>query len=168
MNFKKTEKNDKIHQNICWSSCWPPASWLAARTSAQILGGLYEKGGHHPEPGMNLVGRVTDGAGPIEGVVVSDGVTVTTTDAQGIYQMRVKRNAPFVFVSVPAEYEIPVENGMPKIYKKIAMATTTRAAQLQARTHGQKRSVSPAGAGRRADRPRRRGDDARRGRCCPC
>ena len=58
---------------------------------------------------------------PIEGVVVSDGVTVTTTDAQGIYQMRVKRNAPFVFVSVPAEYEIPVENGMPKIYKKIAM-----------------------------------------------
>ena len=53
--------------------------------------------------------------------VVSDGVTVTTTDAQGIYQMRVKRNAPFVFVSVPAEYEIPVENGMPKIYKKIAM-----------------------------------------------
>ena len=67
------------------------------------------------------MGRVTDGAGPIEGVVVSDGVTVTTTDAQGIYQMRVKRNAPFVFVSVPAEYEIPVENGMPKIYKKIAM-----------------------------------------------
>ena len=26
-----------------------------------------------PEPGMNLVGRVTDGTGPIEGVVVSDG-----------------------------------------------------------------------------------------------
>ena len=88
---------------------------------AQILGGLYEKVDITPEPGMNLVGRVTDGTGPIEGVVVSDGVTVTTTDAQGIYQMRVKRNAPFVFVSVPAEYEIPVENGMPKIYKKIAM-----------------------------------------------
>ena len=88
---------------------------------AQILGSLYEKVDITPEPGMNLVGRVTDGTGPIEGVVVSDGVTVTTTDAQGIYQMRVKRNAPFVFVSVPAEYEIPVENGMPKIYKKIAM-----------------------------------------------
>ena len=84
---------------------------------AQILGSLYEKVDITPEPGMNLVGRVTDGTGPIEGVVVSDGVTVTTTDAQGIYQMRVKRNAPFVFVSVPAEYEIPVENGMPKIYQ---------------------------------------------------
>ena len=41
---------------------------------AQILGGLYEKVDITPEPGMNLVGRVTDGAGPIEGVVVSDGV----------------------------------------------------------------------------------------------
>ena len=34
---------------------------------AQILGGLYEKVDITPEPGMNLVGRVTDGTGPIEG-----------------------------------------------------------------------------------------------------
>ena len=39
---------------------------------AQILGSLYEKVDITPEPGMNLVGRVTDGTGPIEGVVVSD------------------------------------------------------------------------------------------------
>jgi hypothetical protein len=38
---------------------------------AQILGSLYEKVDITPEPGMNLVGRVTDGTGPIEGVVVS-------------------------------------------------------------------------------------------------
>lgn len=61
---------------------------------AQILGGPLRKGGHHPRARHEPRGRVTDGAGPIEGVVVSDGVTVTTTDAQGIYQMRVKRNAP--------------------------------------------------------------------------
>ena len=88
---------------------------------AQILGALHEKVDIEPEPGMNLVGRVTDGKNPIEGVVVSDGFTVTTTDARGIYQMRVKRTTPFVFVSVPAEYEIPMENGHPKIYKKIAL-----------------------------------------------
>lgn len=88
---------------------------------AQILGGLYEKVDIAPEPGMNLVGRVTDGKNPIEGAVVSDGFTVTTTDAQGVYQMRVKKSTPFVFVSVPADCEIPVENGMPKIYKKIAL-----------------------------------------------
>ena len=46
---------------------------------AQILGGLYEKVDIAPEPGMNLVGRVTDGTGPIEGVVVSDGVTVPSS-----------------------------------------------------------------------------------------
>lgn len=88
---------------------------------AQILGGLYEKVDIAPEPGMNLVGRGTDGKNPIEGAVVSDGFTVTTTDAQGVYQMRVKKSTPFVFVSVPADCEIPVENGMPKIYKKIAL-----------------------------------------------
>ena len=70
---------------------------------AQILGGLYEKVDIAPEPGMNLVGRVTDGKNPIEGAVVSDGFTVTTTDAQGVYQMRVKKSTPFVFVSVPAD-----------------------------------------------------------------
>ncbi|MFR8224462.1 MAG: hypothetical protein ACLU9X_07810 [Alistipes shahii] len=32
-----------------------------------------------------------------------------------------KKSTPFVFVSVPADCEIPVENGMPKIYKKIAL-----------------------------------------------
>lgn len=110
---------------------------------ARILGGLYEKVDITPEPGMNLVGRVTDGAGPIEGVVVSDGVTVTTTDAQGIYQMRVKRNAPFVFVSVPAEYEIPVENGMPKIYKKIAMGDNDVVQRSFKLERTGKKSVSP-------------------------
>ena len=88
---------------------------------AQILGSLYEKVDITPEPGMNLVGRVTDGKNPIEGVVVSDGFTVTATDAQGIYQMRVKKSTPFVFVSVPAEYEIPLKDGFPAIYKKISL-----------------------------------------------
>lgn len=92
-----------------------------AQICRDIIGGLYEKVDIAPEPGMNLVGRVTDGKNPIEGAVVSDGFTVTTTDAQGVYQMRVKKSTPFVFVSVPADCEIPVENGMPKIYKKIAL-----------------------------------------------
>ena len=88
---------------------------------AQILGGLYEKVDITPEPGMNLVGRVTDGKNPIEGVVVSDGFTVTATDAQGVYQMRVKKSTPFVFVSVPADCEIPLKDGFPAIYKKISL-----------------------------------------------
>lgn len=55
---------------------------------AQILGGLYEKVDIAPEPGMNLVGRVTDGKNPIEGAVVSDGFTVTTTERGGLPDAR--------------------------------------------------------------------------------
>ncbi|WP_185154850.1 calcineurin-like phosphoesterase family protein [Dysgonomonas sp. 25] len=72
--------------------------------------------------GMNLVGMVLDGNTPIEGVVVSDGYTVTKTDEDGIYQMSANRDAKFVFLSVPADCEIPVgANNIPKIYKTIGV-----------------------------------------------
>lgn len=88
---------------------------------AQIIGGQTEQVDIDPRPGMNLVGRVTDGSNPLEGVVVSDGVTVTATDAQGIYQIRTRQNAKFVFVSVPADCEIPTQNGHPVLYKEIRL-----------------------------------------------
>lgn len=71
--------------------------------------------------GMNLVGRVRVDGQPREGVVVSDGVNVVTTDANGEYQMRT-RNRQHVFVSTPADCEIPVDaTGMPKHYKTIQL-----------------------------------------------
>lgn len=77
--------------------------------------------------GMNLVGKITDGTSPIQGVVVSDGYSVTTTDADGIYQLAANRDsARFVFISVPAEYEIPLdEKGVPKMYQDISDLTLT-------------------------------------------
>lgn len=102
-----------------------PALCMVACSEAE---GVHTAGGQideihiEVEPGMNLVGRVTDGSNPIDGVVVSDGVTVTTTDAQGIYQMRTQKDCPYVFVSVPADCEIPTdENGNPVIYQKISL-----------------------------------------------
>jgi hypothetical protein len=72
------------------------------------------------DPGMTLVGRVLDeGGAAVAGAVVSDGFSVTTTNDQGIYQLKRKSKAEFVFVSIPAEYEIPVENGLPKIYQTL-------------------------------------------------
>lgn len=88
---------------------------------AQIIGSQLEKVDIEPRPGMNLVGRVTDGRNPIEGVVVSDGATVTVTDAEGIYQMRTRKETKYVFVSVPADCEIPTEGGHPAIHKAIRM-----------------------------------------------
>lgn len=67
-----------------------------------------------------LVGLVTDsstGKG-ISGVVVSDGFSVTKTDANGVYQFPASRYAKTVFLSVPADYEIPLDaNKKPAFYK---------------------------------------------------
>lgn len=55
----------------------------------------------------------TDGA-PMEGVVVSDGYTVTQTDAEGRYEITAPRCAAFVWVSAPEGYMAPLkESGIP-------------------------------------------------------
>ena len=69
----------------------------------------------------NVTGRVTSTGGlPIEGVVVSDGFNCTQTDADGRYaltsDLELRR---FVFVSVPAEYEIPARHGCPQFFRRI-------------------------------------------------
>lgn len=69
--------------------------------------------------GMNLVGRLMDGDNPVVGAVVSDGYGTTVTDAEGIYQMKADALAKFVFVSVPADYAIPLDKGLPKIYQTL-------------------------------------------------
>lgn len=68
--------------------------------------------------GMNVVGRVTVDGSPREGVVVSDGITVVATDKNGEYQMR-SSGRQHVFVSIPADCELPVEEGLPKFYKTL-------------------------------------------------
>ena len=68
--------------------------------------------------GKNLVGRVTVDGVPREGVVVSDGITVMTTDANGEYQMYTT-GRQHVFISVPEDCEVPVFNGHPKFYKTL-------------------------------------------------
>ena len=71
------------------------------------------------KPGMNLVGRIQDDTTPIEGVVVSDGYTTAVTDSNGVYQIKANNNAEFVFVSIPANCEVPVSNGFPAFYQPI-------------------------------------------------
>ncbi|MDD3040865.1 calcineurin-like phosphoesterase family protein [Bacteroides sp.] len=80
-----------------------------------------EDSGISVKPGMNLVGKIMDGTTPLQGVVVSDGYTTATTDDEGIYQMKANSKAEFVFVSVPADCEIPVSNNFPVIYQTITV-----------------------------------------------
>ena len=68
-----------------------------------------------PEEPLAVNGCVvdTDGA-PMEGGVVSDGYTVTQTDAEGRYEITAPRCAAFVWVSAPEGYMAPLkESGIP-------------------------------------------------------
>lgn len=71
-----------------------------------------------PEEPMAVTGCVTDGTGaPIEGVVVSDGYTVTTTDAEGRYEITAPRCATFVWMSAPEGYMAPLKaSGIPDFF----------------------------------------------------
>lgn len=62
--------------------------------------------------GNNLIGLVSNsstGKG-IPGVVVSDGYTVVKTDANGVYQFAGSRYAKSVFISLPSEYQVPLDD----------------------------------------------------------
>lgn len=71
--------------------------------------------------GMTLVGKITDAVTgePIKEIVVSDGYTATTTDDNGVYQIKRKASAIFVHYSIPAEYEVKTDKGSPIFYAKI-------------------------------------------------
>ena len=67
----------------------------------------------------SLYGYVRNASGaPIEGVAVSDGFSVVTTDSDGYYFMNESKDTWYIYITVPAEYEIPVENNQPAFYKK--------------------------------------------------
>ena len=63
----------------------------------------------------------------IEGVVVSDGFSCVKTDKNGVYQIIRDKNATVVYVTVPAEYEIPVDNGNhATFYKRFSVAASEK------------------------------------------
>ena len=70
--------------------------------------------------GNNLVGLISDsstGKG-IAGVAVSDGYSVVKTDNNGVYQFAGSRYAKTVFISLPADYQVPLDaNKKPAFYK---------------------------------------------------
>ena len=59
---------------------------------------------------------------PIEGVVVSDGVTVAKTDAKGIYYLNSDKHTGSVFVSVPGGYKVPVDKVFPRHFRNFSAA----------------------------------------------
>lgn len=68
-----------------------------------------------------LYGVITDEKGaPVKGIVVSDGFSAVTTDANGVYQIVRHKRAKFVFYSTPSNYKIEVdEKNYPLFYQPI-------------------------------------------------
>ncbi len=67
-----------------------------------------------------IFGYVKDSNGnPIKGVPVSDGFTIVTTDDKGYYTMKVSHDTWYIYITLPSEYEVPIdENGQACIWKK--------------------------------------------------
>ena len=73
---------------------------------------LTELNGTQISEDANMRGIVKDTSGnPIAGVPVTDGYTYVVTDANGVYQIVGSRYARKAYLSVPSEYEIPLDPG---------------------------------------------------------
>lgn len=70
-----------------------------------------------PDAGTTVYGLVTSAEGPVAGVVISDGTSVTTTNEQGIYQLQSDKEQGYVFMSIPANYEVPSKGVLPQFYQ---------------------------------------------------
>lgn len=64
-------------------------------------------------------GRVSTQGLPIEGVVVSDGITLCQTDVNGNYAIPLSAGSRFVFISSPAGYQVPVVHSVPQYFKRV-------------------------------------------------
>ena len=73
-----------------------------------------------------ITGYVRDNEGkPIEGVAVSDGFSVVATDSEGYYSLKIVQDAWYIFISVPAEYKIPInDKGQPCFFKRYPSQTS--------------------------------------------
>ena len=77
--------------------------------------------------GNNLVGLVSDantGKG-ISGVSVSDGFSVVRTDVNGVYQFKGSRYATTVFISLPSDYQVPLDAAKKPAFYKVGIVNNS-------------------------------------------
>ncbi len=75
--------------------------------------------------GEDIYGYVVDNYNkPIKDVVVSDGFSVTRTDEEGYYKITPIKDTYHIFISVPSEYKIPINNyGQPCFFQRYSKDT---------------------------------------------
>ena len=77
-------------------------------------------------PYFRANGYVRDSSGNgIAGVPVSDGFSITTTDANGFYTLSMSPATWYIYISLPSEYEVPInEHGQPCFYQRYSPLTS--------------------------------------------
>ncbi|MDO6738753.1 calcineurin-like phosphoesterase family protein [Wenyingzhuangia sp. 2_MG-2023] len=70
--------------------------------------------------GLKIKGRVVSGSKGISKVVVTDGRTLVQTDKNGEFEINSANDVDFVYISLPAGYEIDqLKNGSANYFKKV-------------------------------------------------
>lgn len=72
--------------------------------------------------GMTIKGVVYANGSGLANVVVSDGFEVTKTDDQGIYYLKSAKKNKYIFVSIPAQYEVQTTQSLPLFFKRLERA----------------------------------------------
>ena len=75
--------------------------------------------------GMNVKGCVSCQNQGIANVVVSDGVEVTQTDANGIFYLNSGKKNGYVFISVPSNYEVATKDIFPQFFQNLSSDSST-------------------------------------------
>ncbi len=69
--------------------------------------------------GCTVWGQVLKDGTPMQGVVVSDGAELATTDKKGFYYLKSAKREGSVFVSIPSCTEVETTDGMPAFWQRL-------------------------------------------------
>ena len=75
--------------------------------------------------GVNIYGLVTCGDEPVSDVIVSDGYEVTTTGADGVYFLKSLKENGYVFMTIPAGYEVSSDGILPEFHSAVSTDAKT-------------------------------------------
>lgn len=67
----------------------------------------------------NVYGCVRCAGAGVPGVLISDGVEIVQTDAQGNYSMHSEKAWEYVFMTIPSGYEAPLDGIQPEFWKEL-------------------------------------------------
>ncbi|HMR83874.1 MAG TPA: calcineurin-like phosphoesterase family protein [Niabella sp.] len=123
----QNSQNKKFSRRLFIGTLLPLAA-VASCSKGQKPGTDPTPGGGLPDipdkAGMNVKGIVHANGSGIPNVVVSDGIAMTKTDAQGIYYLASSKVNPYVFISIPGNYEVSSERGIPRFFQSLNLAAS--------------------------------------------